>query len=144
MATWLVETFSLTTEDARADGNRPLGRSCEYGHLEVAQWLITRFNLTVEDARAANALRYACDNGHLGVATWLIATFGSTACISAIDELINACDRGNFDVVKWLVKTFNHFTEYMHYNGDWVLLRALRNSHPEIAERIAETFGLVA
>jgi hypothetical protein len=77
---WLVETFHLTTDDARAHDNFALRRSCENGHLEVARWLVETFHLTADDARADNnyALRWSCGNGHLDVARWLVDRFYAT------------------------------------------------------------------
>ena len=110
-AQWLVATFGLTADDARARDNWALRWSCEKGHLAVTQWLVETFGLTAADARAdCNwAMCWSCANGHLLVAQWLVSTFGLTATDARADSnraLRWSCANGHLVVVQWLMATF--------------------------------------
>ena len=56
-------------------------KTCNHGHLAMAQWLTRQFNLTPQDARIFDncALRMSCSFGQLDVAQWLTQHFGLTA-----------------------------------------------------------------
>jgi hypothetical protein len=47
-AKWLVDTFALTADNARADDNLALGLACKGGHTATARWLVRRFSVTLE------------------------------------------------------------------------------------------------
>jgi hypothetical protein len=62
VAQWLVATFGLTADDARARNNYAFRASCIYGHVNVAQWLVATFGLIVEGACVNDnyAFYYSC------------------------------------------------------------------------------------
>jgi hypothetical protein len=70
---YLVDTFKLTAEDARAKDNFAFRTACASGHLPVVQYLVETFKLTAEDARAKDnyVLRMACASGHTKVVEYL-------------------------------------------------------------------------
>ena len=123
---WLVKTFTLTAEDARAhhaEGGTALIYACSGGHLEVAKWLTDEFDLTIEDADVygggfdETTLECVCANGHLEVAKWMVNAFdliaekrhicGDDMQSGGLWLLYMACKNGHWLTVKWIIKTFS-------------------------------------
>lgn len=76
----LLETFELTSSDARASDNLALQTAAQGGHVPMLQCLKNEFGLTDVDARSRDnvALRWAAANGHVEVLQCLKNDFGLT------------------------------------------------------------------
>jgi ankyrin repeat protein len=72
---YLVETFQLTVEDARANNSYALRWAAYNGHFKVVKYLIKRFQLGAEDVRAYN--NYALRWGSLNVNHDIVQYFES-------------------------------------------------------------------
>ena len=108
---WLVRSFNISVQLARASNNFALRGACRMGHLAVAQLLATHFDLTAEDARADDnfALRWSCGKGHLAVAQWLVEHFDLTRTDAQTSDnfaLLLTCQNGHLAVAQWLVARF--------------------------------------
>jgi hypothetical protein len=101
-ATWLVDRFALTVDDARAGDNFALQLACRYGHLAAAMWLADRFGLTAADALANNnfALEWACSDNYPAIMHFIVAPrpngLGATPPQALARELFLAETRRGF------------------------------------------------
>jgi hypothetical protein len=146
-AQWLVNTFSLTAADARAQDNAALRYICANGHLATAQWLVERFALTAADARAKNnqALRYACEGGHIAIAQWLVDRFELTAAdVRANDNgaLRGACYGNHLVMAQWLAFHFKLTATDARALNNQALVAARLCGRRQVSQWLIKRFGL--
>lgn len=96
IARWLVDTFGLTVEDARADGDFALYWACLNGHLGTAQWLAETFKLIAEKGRGGV--------GQEPIGTPLSAVEVKRSTLTEIWQ--GAQERGFLSITDWLDARF--------------------------------------
>lgn len=116
-------------------------KSCENGHLNVAQWLLTLENNMIDISIDQNYnFKWACGKGHLDVAQWLYERISQTLIDTEKNELCEeaftySCGNGHLDVAKWLFNMFNspiHWIENDNYHD--MLLFNCKHNNVEVAE----------
>jgi hypothetical protein len=147
MLSRVARTDGAADPGVRGITREALRRSCESGHLAVAQWLVATFGLTASDVRTdVNfALRGSCENGHLAVAQWLTSTLGLTASDVRRNSnrvLRTVCSNGHLAVAKWLVDTFGLTAADARSKHNGALRLSCSRGHLAVAQWLVATFHL--
>ena len=113
---FLVETFDITTVQARAGNNHALREAATYGHDDVMLFLIRKFALTVDDIRAEfnHALRMTVLTSNITLLRFLLDNFDLTISDArSLDNwaLRHAVSDDNLQVLQILMSKFSFTKE---------------------------------
>lgn len=145
----LLETFELTSSDARADDNLAL-RSCAYcGHVAVLRCLKADFGLTALDARTMRnlPLKLAASNGQVEALRCLKNEFGLTGADARSENnaalQLAACN-GHVKVLQCLKNDFGLSSADTLANSNWAWCRAVAHGHEDVLQCLKNDFQSTA
>lgn len=145
----LVNRFSLTIDDIRANDNQALRTVSTSGHVNVLNYLKEKFGLTANDARANNneLIRLSSANGYIDVLEYLKEKFGLTINDVRTDDngaLRFAAMNDHVDTVEYLKEEFGLTANDARSDNNDALRWVSVGGHVDVLRYLREGFGLTA